>query len=146
MTKQTQAFQAITVNFKASRNQIDHAIRGLVEMIPDPWIVNDADWQQDVAKAKQKITVDVRPIFAGVKLSPELCEKRGIPITKEVDVVDYFQMLHAVFNKLNRLGMLTRKEWTEAPTGMPPGAKALPEGFNLQEYVDSLDTEGKEDA
>ena len=41
------------------------------------------------------------------------------------------------------MGMVSRREWTEAPTGMPPGEKPLPEGMNLQEYLNSLKDEGE---
>jgi len=31
------------------------------------------------------------------------------------------------------MGMLSKREWIEATTGMPPGETALPEGMNIQE-------------
>jgi len=110
-------------------------------MIPKPWVENDEEWKKDMESAKKKIKVDIRPSFAGVKMNKDLCKAKGIKMSKEVEVVDYFKMLHAVFNKLNRLGMISRREWIEAPTGMPPGEKPLPEGMNLQDFVDSREEE-----
>jgi hypothetical protein len=128
-------------SMKYTRREIEESIQALVKMIPASWTNNDEEWEKDMAKATTKVTVDIRPTFAAVKMSERLCKKRGIPMTKEVEIPDYFQMLHAVFNKLNRLGMISRREWVEAPTGMPPGEKPLPEGMNLQEYLDSQEKE-----
>ena len=141
LTEQIKTFQASCLNTEYSRREIEEAIQGLVNMIPKPWVETDEEWKKDIDESKKKIKVDIRPSFAGVNMKVELCELKGIPIEKEVEVVDYFKMLHAVFNKLNRLGMISRRDWIEAPTGMPPGAKALPEGMNLQEYLDSLEEE-----
>jgi len=124
-----------------SRKEIEASTKFLVNSIPEPWVENDEEWKKDMDEAITKVDVDIRPSFAMVKMKKELCEKKGIPIIKTVDVPDYFKMLHAVFNKLNRLGMISRREWTEAPTGMPPGEKPLPEGMNLQEYLESLEPE-----
>jgi hypothetical protein len=145
LTKQVQSFQASYMNKEFSRREVEESIKGLVAMIPEPWVATDPDWLKDMEEAKTTITIDVRPSFAGVKMKKEIAEKRGIAITQEVEVVDYFKMLHAVFNKLNRLGMITRKQWTEAPTGMPKGETALPEGMNLQEYLASLEEEEGEE-
>lgn len=144
LTEQIKTFQASTLNTEYSRREIEEAIKGLVNMIPEPWTKNDEEWEKDVSEAKKKIKVDIRPSFAGIKMKAEICKAKGIPMSKQVEVVDYFKMLHAVFNKLNRLGMISRRDWTEAPTGMPPGEKALPEGMNLQEYIDSLEKEKEE--
>lgn len=141
LTKQTQNFQTANLEDNYSRTKLEDAVKGLVAMIPEPWIEKDEDWKKDIAKAKKKIKVDIRPSFAGIRMKKELCELKGIQMEKEVEITDYFQLLHAVFNKLNRLGMITRKQWTEAPTGMPPGENALPEGMNLQEYLASLEEE-----
>jgi len=124
-----------------SRREIEESIQGLVNMIPGSWVANDEEWKKDMDEAQVKKVVDIRPSFARVKMSKKLCEKKGIQMTKEVIVPDYFKMLHAVFNKLNRLGMISRRDWVEAPTGMPPGEKPLPEGMNLEEYLASLEVE-----
>jgi hypothetical protein len=140
----TEALKAVLKSIgslKYSRREIEESIKALVKMIPEPWTRNDAEWKKDMDKAITKIKVDIRPSFAGVKMSKELCKKKKVPMTKQVEVPDYFQMLHAVFNKLNRLGMISRRDWIESPTGMPPGAKALPEGMNLEEYIESLKEE-----
>jgi len=124
-----------------SRREIEEAVKGLVNMIPSAWTNNDEEWKKDMDSAVSKVKVDIRPSFAGVQMKAEICKAKGIQMTKMVDVPDYFKILHAVFNKLNRLGMISRREWTEAPTGMPPGEKPLPKGMNLQEYLESLEQE-----
>jgi hypothetical protein len=133
LQEQVRTFQKSVVNIDFGRTQLEDAIKGLVAMIPDVWKETDEEWKADYGKATKEVTVDIRPSFALVKMSKELCRKKGIQITKKVKITDYFIVLQAVFNKLFRMGMLSKREWTEATTGMPPGETALPEGMNLQE-------------
>jgi len=133
LQEQVRTFQKSVLNIDYIRTQLEDAIRGLVAMIPDIWKDTDDQWKLDYGKATTEIIVDIRPSFAGVKMSKELCKKLKKPMTKKQKVIDYFQVLQAVFNKLFRMGMLSKREWIEATTGMPPGETALPEGMNLQE-------------
>lgn len=120
---------------------------GLKNLLPTRW--EDEQFKKDIGEAVTKIKLDVRPKFAGVRMDRELCEKKGIEVEQEVDVLDYFKVLKACIDLLDRLGMLSKREYTEAPTGMPFGENALPEGMNLQEYLDSLeedpDDEGEDE-
>ncbi len=141
--QQIETFQKATLNTDYSRREIEESINGLVHLMPSRW--RDEKFTTDIDNAKAKVQQDIRPVFAGVRMNVELCEARDIPITQEVEVVDYFKMLLACIDLLDRLGMLSRREFTEAPTGMPFGEEALPEGMNLQEYIASLaeDAEGE---
>jgi len=130
---QVLTFQKSVLNIDYIRTQLEDAIKGLVAMIPDIWKDTDDKWKEEYEKATSEIVVDIRPSFAGVRMSKELCKKLGKQMTKKVKVIDYFVILQAVFNKLFRMGMLSKREWIEATTGMPPGETALPKGMNLQE-------------
>ena len=134
--QQIETFQKATLNTTFSRREIEESINGLVSLMPTRW--QDDPFKDDIKAAKAKVQKDVRPVFAGVRMNKDLCRERKIPMTKEVEVIDYFKMLRACIDLLDRLGMLSRREFTEAPTGMPFGEEALPEGMNLQEYVESL--------
>jgi len=130
---QVLTFQKSVLNIDYIRTQLEDAIRGLVAMIPDIWKDTDDKWKEEYGKATTEIVVDIRPSFSGVRMNKELCKKLGKQMTEKRKVIDYFVILQAVFNKLFRMGMLSKREWIEATTGMPPGETALPEGMNLQE-------------
>jgi hypothetical protein len=140
---QVETFQKSILNKDFSRREIEESIQGLVNVIPTRW--KDKKFKDDLESAKAKVQVDIRPAFAGVRMKKELCEIRKIPIIQETIVIDYFKMLQACIDILDRLGMLSKREYTEAPTGMPFGEEALPEGMNLQEYLASLEEEGGEE-
>ena len=133
LQEQVRTFQKSVLNQLFTRRELEESIRGLVAMIPDIWKDNDQQWLADYAKSMNEVEVDIRPSFAGVKMSESLCKKRGFPMTKKISVPDYFIILQAVFNKLFRMGMLSKREWQEGTTGMPPGETALPKGMNLPE-------------
>ena len=143
LQEQVRTFQKSVLNIKFSRRELEDSIKGLVSMIPDTWKDNDLKWKEDYEKATTKITLDVRPSFGDVKMSDEYCKRHKIPMTKKIKLVDYFVVLQAVFNKLFRLGMLSKREWQEGTTGMPPGETALPKGMNLRE-MDSYIVESRE--
>ena len=133
LQEQIRTFQKSVLNKQFTRRELEEAIRGLVAMIPDIWKEKDEQWLADHAKATREVEVDCRISFSGVKMSVALCKKKGLPITKKIKVTDYFVVLQAVFNKLFRMGMLSKREWQEGTTGMPPGETALPKGMNLPE-------------
>ena len=133
LQEQVRTFQKSVLNTDFSRREIEESIQGLVAMIPDIWKEKDEQWLADFDKATNEIILDIRPSFAGVKMDKELCKEKKIPMTKKIKITDYFIVLQAVFNKLFRMGMLSKREWQEATTGMPPGGVALPKGMNLQE-------------
>ena len=144
LEKQIQTFQQAILNKEFSRRDVEESIQGLVNMIPSRW--QDERYKQDVEAAKTKKTIDVRPTFAGIPRSIEKCKAQEIPINKKLDVIDYFKLLHAVVDQLERLGMLSRREFTEAVTGMPVDETALPPGMNRQEYLASLDLDKQDDS
>ncbi len=143
LQEQVRTFQKSVLNIKFSRRELEDSIKGLVSMIPDLWKVNDQKWLEEYAKASTSLTIDIRPSFGAVKMSKAFCKKMKIPMTKTIKLVDYFVVLQAVFNKLFRMGMLSKREWQEGTTGMPPGETALPKGMNLRE-MDSYIVESRE--
>jgi len=143
LQEQVRTFQKSVLNVNFSRRELEEAIRGLVAMIPDIWKDNDDQWKADYDKATVEVQVDVRRSFAGVKMSFRRCKEKGIDPFKTVKQTDYFIVLQAVFNKLFRMGMLSKREWQEGTTGMPPGETALPKGMNLPE-MDAYIVESRE--
>ena len=141
--QQIETFQKATLNTDYSRREIEESISGLVSLMPSRW--QDKKFKEDIEASKTSVQVDARPVFAGVRMKKELCEEKGIALTRDLDVIDYFKMLQACIDLLDRLGMLSRREFTEAPTGMPFGEEALPEGMNLQEYIASLEEDPGDD-
>lgn len=143
LQEQVRTFQKSVLNVNFSRRELEEAIRGLVSMIPDLWKESDEKWKADYEKATKDVQVDVRQSFAGVKMSFRRCKEKGIEPFKTVKQTDYFIVLQAVFNKLFRMGMLSKREWQEGTTGMPPGETALPKGMNLRE-MDAYIVESRE--
>lgn len=133
LQEQVRTFQKSVLNKEFTRRELEESIQGLVAMIPDIWKENDQKWLADYAKATKQVQVDVRQSFAGVKMSLKRCKEKGIKPFKTMKQTDYFIVLQAVFNKLFRMGMLSKREWQEGTTGMPPGEVALPKGMNLPE-------------
>lgn len=144
LAEQITTFQKAILNIEYSRREIEESIQGMVAMIPTRW--EDEDYQKDKKGAVKIFTIDNRPSFAGVRSSKEYCKARGIKLTRKETRPDYFKLLHAVIDLLDRRGMLSKREFTEQTTGMPEGEEALPEGMNLQEYLASLElAEGDEE-
>jgi hypothetical protein len=142
--EQVTTFQKAILNKDYSRREIEEAIKGLQNLIPSRW--EDEQFKNDLAKAKTTIKLDIRPRFAGVSMDRKLCEEQGIPIEQEIEVLDYFPVLKACIDLLDRLGMLSKREHTESVTGMPFGEIPLPEGMNRQEYLASLEEDPGDDA
>lgn len=143
LAEQISTFQKAILNTDYSRREIEESIQGLAGMIPSRW--EDEQYQKDRDASTEEYEVDNRPTFAGVPSSNQFCEDRGIPLTRTETRKNYFKLLHAVIDLLERRGMLSRRQFTEQPTGMPEGEEALPEGMNLQEYIASLEVEEEEE-
>ena len=135
--QQIETFQKAILNTTFSRREIEESILGLVKIIPTRW--QDDEFKSALEGAKKTVSVDNRPSFAGVRMNDELCKAKNVPLTRDEEIIDYFEMFQACIDILDRLGMLSKREFTEAPTGMPFGEEALPEGMNLQEYIALLE-------
>lgn len=96
--------------------QILDSIEALIHQIPVEY--HDESYMADLAKGISNVKTDIRPEFAGVKLSREFCEERGYPTEKEETIRDPWLSLQAVFNLLQRRGMLTRRSYTEIQLGL----------------------------
>jgi len=83
--------------------------------IPETW--RDKQFVDDVNSAVETKMVDVRPKYGETRLNKELCEKYGFKIEEEKAQRDYFKILNAIINLLDRLNMLVRKEKIERSTG-----------------------------
>lgn len=105
------------LNIKYSEAEITEIIRAEIAMIPD----GDRDQQfiDEVNAARYLVTVDVRPEFCMTKASVEYCKRKGIPSFVREWRPDNFRMHHAVFNLLNRLGMLSKTQQKQMLQTMP---------------------------
>ncbi len=110
-------FQKSILNTEFSEREIEESILGLANLIPD--IYRDDEFKKEYDEAVTKEMKDIRPKWGGRKLSMKFCENRKIQTHKEVPKIYVFKLLKGCMNLFSRLGMLTRREWTEKPTGMP---------------------------
>lgn len=105
LATQILTFQRAILNVDHSDREINEAINGLVELIPDSW--KDKDWDKELEKATIEIKVDNRPSFCGVKCDPKIYKdtygKEPFTIEKEFNPNKLF---HACMNLLDRRGML----------------------------------------
>jgi len=102
-------------DIKYTADELRESVMGFVAMIPDS--LKDEEFNEEMRKTERGIPVDVRPVFCGVKASPEYCRRKGIPIVQCVRTFDYLAVFHACFNLLDRKHMLLqidRKEISEA--------------------------------
>ena len=90
-------------------------ILDLLTDIPDTW--KDQDFEDELKKVVTVKLIDIRPMNAGVRLSPEACKKMGIKTTKELKQINYFRLKNAIVNLLDRRHLLIRKEKIEQSTG-----------------------------
>lgn len=95
-------------NIKYSAEELREAMLGFVAMIPDE--LRDDQFFEELNNAMRIITIDIRPIFCEQKASVEYCQKKGIPITKDVETFDYLAVYHTCFNLLMRKSMLLKLE------------------------------------
>ena len=101
-------------DIKYTDAELREAILSLIAMIPDD--MRDEDFDEELEKSTQTISMDIRPENCGVKASIETCEQLGIPHTQTFQQQDYFAMYHAVFNLLMRQHMLLRTQDKEVQT------------------------------
>jgi len=105
------------LNIKYSEAEIFEIIRAEIAMIPDG--DRDEQFLDEVRAARYLVLVDVRPINCMTKASVEYCKRKGIPSFVREWRPDNFRMHHAVFNLLNRLGMLSKTQQKQIMESMP---------------------------
>lgn len=95
-------------------NTIVAYIEGLV-----PLSIREVDkkYDEEVLTATKSVRVDKRPQFGGVPLSEEACRRQNIPAFEMVNVVPAVVKFNAIINLLNRIGVVTKKEYVEKFTG-----------------------------
>ena len=98
------------------------AIWSLYNLIPTNW--HDEQFKKDIEVSYYVWEKDIRPIVvAGVRMSEEACKKNNIPTFIEIKCIDYFKMLNACVNLMERLGVLMRrtpKAWLQGKSGVEP--------------------------
>lgn len=117
LTNQIYTFQKALLNREYSDVEIKASIQGLINLVPDSW--KDKQYHKDIENSVNKVKVDIRRTNGTTPLSDAWHKQRELPLTKKVDEPNYFLMLQAVMNLLNRRHMLTRINKTEQSTGTP---------------------------
>jgi len=105
------------LNIKYSEGEIYEIIRAEIAMIPDG--DRDEQFSEEIRAARYLVLVDVRTEFCGTKTSLEYCKRKGLPSFVKEWRPDNFAMHHAVFNLLNRLGMLSKTQLKQMQETMP---------------------------
>jgi hypothetical protein len=99
-----------------SKDQIIQASKNLRAMIPSGW--EDDQFKEDIEKAKVIERIDIRPMVAGnMRLSEAKCKELGVSMYREEETFDYEKLRQTCINLLDRLHLLSRREFTEKMTG-----------------------------
>ncbi len=89
--------------------EVRDAILTLKNLVPKSWV--DAEYQRELLSVSSKESVDERPEFCGRKFGP-LPEN-----VREITVYDYFGLLNAIVNLLDRRGFITKVRLREIMDG-----------------------------
>ena len=107
LARQIITYQQAILNTEHSEREIQEAINGLVEMIPESW--KDSEWEKEIKEANVEEKVDVGPPVAGsIRMDEATCLSLGIPKWKIVKTKDSNKLFHSCIDLLNRRGMLSR--------------------------------------
>lgn len=116
IARQIITYQQAILNTEHSDREIQEAINGLVELIPDSW--KDNKWKDELKQAEVIENKDLRPVVAGnVRMNEEVCKELGIPAFKEEKTCDPNKLFHACMNLLDRRGLITKISRTEKVLG-----------------------------
>ena len=107
LARQIITYQQAILNTEHSEREIQEAIAGLVEMVPNSW--KDSEWEKEIKEAEVEEQVDVAPIVAGnIRMNEATCKELGIPKWKIVKTNDSNKLFHSCIDLLDRRGMLSR--------------------------------------
>jgi hypothetical protein len=97
--------------------EIQTIVEYIEGLIPMSIRLIDKKYEEELKAATKDKKLDKRPHFGGVPLSEEACKLQGIVPYEMVKVVPPVVKFNAIINLLNRLGVVTKKEYTEKFTG-----------------------------
>jgi len=123
LQKKLEKLSEFISNSDRPSKDIQSGILDFLTDIPDSW--KDEAFENEMKKVINEKIIDIRPIYAGSKLSIEYCKKHGIPLTKKIRTINYFSLKNAIINLLDRLNLLIRKEKIEYSTGRNLDIKTL---------------------
>jgi len=112
------------MNVNYSEEQIHELVKFEIGCIPDAQ--RDEQFMEEINAARYMVLVDVRTSFCGTKASLEYCKRKGLPTFVREWRPDNYKLNHAVFNLLNRLGMLSKsqqKQMIETLSALPEDKK-----------------------
>lgn len=99
-------------NSEISRREIEEAMQGFVQLIPEVW--RDEEFYKEYESAKVIVTHDKRPIVAGkIRLAESVCKELGIEPYEQEETYDPYKLFHICINLLERRGMVSRQTYTE---------------------------------
>ena len=107
LANQILTFQKSILAEEHSAREIEEAIKGFVNLIPDAW--KDDQFRKDLKEATIMKKVDKRPQITGtVKMSESVCDELGITAFEDKEVFEYYKMFQACINLLDRKKLLSR--------------------------------------
>lgn len=115
MEQAIMSFRKVQTDLDKSDADMVEAVQAVINMIPSKW------WDDQFKKAYDaalivKVT-DCRPSFCGQVASIEWCQEHGVRPFLEENTFDVYKLFHAAVDLLDRLGLLSRKWFTEKMTG-----------------------------
>lgn len=100
-----------------SEQQVREAVLSLYDKIPKAW--KDDEWNKDMEEAFIEVTIDLRPIWCGVRV--------GEPKFRKEKKVRPHRMYRAIVNLFNRRGMLSKRIFQENMVPTPEQLETLVE-------------------
>lgn len=102
---------------KPDTNEYDttRVVNYIDSLIPEA--IKDNEYKIEIKNNSKTINIDKRPKFGGVKMNIEFCKKLGLPIYEEDIQIKPEIKFNIIINLLNRLGIITKKEYVEKATG-----------------------------
>jgi len=94
-----------------SEQEVREAVLAVRDKIPDDWIKNDKQWDEDMEKAIIKVKVDARRLWCGVRV--------GKPKFRKEEKIDPHRLLRACVNVFQRRGLLSKKIFQEVMIPTP---------------------------
>jgi len=116
LTKALFAIERAYAESDYDADKVEGMIMSFYYKIPDTW--KDKPFADAINSAKESKIVDVRPRYGNIPLNKELCIKHGFKLEETVEEINYFKILNAIINLMDRLNMLVRKDKIERSTGI----------------------------
>lgn len=109
---------------------IREVVEALIRLIPNSW--KDKEFHKARQSAEITKYIDVRPTFCEKPATLEWCKENGIQPYKKQITYNYYILLSAAIDLLDRRHLLTRREYVEKFTGRrAEGSDISERGFDF---------------